>query len=319
MREALFVKQNSEKWKQSENVKTADSDELADRFITITDDLSYAKTFYPNSKTTEYLNGLAGTFHQNIYSNKKSKTNRIIYFWQFELPLLFYRYRRQLFYSFVFFLTFFLIGIVSSIYDHNFTRFFLGDAYVNMTNENIAKGDPFGVYKNENEFLMFFLIAKNNLYVTFLNFVSGIFCSIGTVIILFQNGLMVGSFQYLFIAKGLGWQSILVIWIHGTLEISTIIIAGGAGLVMGNSILFPGTYKRFESFKKGTLNGVKIALGIVPMVLTAAVFESFVTRHTEMPAALSILILASSFLFVIWYVVIYPRILFQKQNVTLND
>ena len=314
MREALFVKQNSEKWKESETVKTTDSDELADRFITITDDLSYAKTFYPNSKTTVYLNGLAATFHQNIYKNKKSKTNRIIYFWQFELPLLFFQYRRQLLYSFIFFSIFFLIGIVSAIYDSNFTRFFLGDAYVNMTNENIAKGDPFGVYKQENQFLMFFMIARNNLYVTFLNFVTGILCSIGTVFILFQNGLMVGTFQYLFIAKGLGWQSILVIWIHGTLEISTIIIAGSAGLVMGNSILFPGTFKRFESFKKGALNGIKITLGIVPMVLAAAVFESFVTRHTEMPAWTSILILASSFLFVIWYVVIYPRILANKQN-----
>ena len=317
MREALFVKQNSAKWKEYETVKTTDSDELAERFITITDDLSYAKTFYPDSKTTLYLNGLAAGFHQSIYKNKKNKTNRIIYFWQFELPLLFFRYRRQLLYSFIFFLTFFLIGIISAHYDSSFSRYFLGDAYVNMTNENIAKGDPFGVFKKENEFLMFFMIAKNNLYVTFLNFAAGILCSVGTLFILFKNGLMVGTFQYLFIAKGLGLQSLLVIWIHCTLEISTIIIAGAAGLVMGNSILFPGTYKRFESFKSGAKNGIKITVGIVPIVLTAAFFESFVTRHTEMRAWTSILILSASLLFVIWYVIIYPRILATKQNI--ND
>jgi uncharacterized membrane protein SpoIIM required for sporulation len=316
MREALFVKQNSTKWKEYESVKTTDSDELAERFITITDDLSYAKTFYPDSKTRLYLNGLAAGFHQSIYKNKKNKTNRIVYFWQFELPLLFYRYRRQLLYSLIFFLTFFLIGIISARYDSNFSRFFLGDDYVNMTNENIAKGDPFGVFKQENEFLMFFMIAKNNLYVSFLSFAAGILCSVGTLCLLFQNGLMVGTFQYLFIAKGLGLQSLLVIWIHGTLEISSIIIAGGAGLVMGNSILFPGTYKRSESFKNGAKNGIKITVGIVPMIVVAAFFESFLTRHTEMPAWTSILILAASFLFVIWYVIIYPRILVTKQNIT---
>lgn len=309
MREALFVKQNSGKWKQYETVKTTDSDELAERFITITDDLSYAKTFYPESKTTLYLNGLAATFHQSIYKNKKGKTNRIIYFWQYEVPQLFFTYRRQLLYSFIFFLTFFFIGIISARYDTNFSRYFLGDDYVNMTNENIAKGDPFGVFKRENGFLMFFMIARNNLYVTFLTFLLGIACSVGTVFLLFKNGLMVGTFQYLFIAKGLGLASVLVIWIHGTLEISTIIIAGAAGLVMGNSILFPGTYKRFESFKRGAKDGLKIALGIVPIVLTAAFFESFVTRHTEMPAWTSIMILAASFLFIVWYVIIYPRIL----------
>jgi uncharacterized membrane protein SpoIIM required for sporulation len=319
MREALFVKQNTQKWKKFEDVPTSDPDELAERFITITDDLSYAKTFYPESKTTLYLNGLAAGFHQSIYKNKKGKTNRIIYFWQYELPLLFKKYRRQLLYSFVFFWTFFFIGLISAKYDDNFVRYFLGDDYVNMTNENIAKGDPFAVFKHENEFVMFFMIAKNNIYVTFLNFVLGIACSVGTVFILFKNGLMVGTFQYLFIKKGLGLQSLLVIWIHGTLEISSIIIAGGAGLVLGNSILFPGTYTRFASFKRGVLDGLKITVGLVPIVLTAAFLESFVTRHTEMPAPMSITILLCSFLFIAWYVIIYPQYLSNKLNTTKSQ
>ena len=102
MREALFVKQNSAKWKDFENSFVNDPDELAERFIVITDDLAYAKTFYPKSKTTDYLNGLAASFHQNIYKNKKEKTSRFIYFWQFELPLLFKKYHHQILYSFIF-------------------------------------------------------------------------------------------------------------------------------------------------------------------------------------------------------------------------
>jgi uncharacterized membrane protein SpoIIM required for sporulation len=305
MREALFVKQNSAKWQEYENAPTSDPDELAERFVIISDDLAYAKTFYPKSKTTLYLNGLAAGFHQSIYKNKKEKTNRFVYFWQFELPLLFRKYHYQILYSFIFFIIFFFIGVLSAKYDNTFVRLIMGDDYVNMTNENISKGDPFGVYKSQNEFIMFWMIAKNNITVTAQTFLLGITFSIGTLFSLFKNGIMVGSFQYYFISKGFGLQSI-AIWIHGTLEISTIILAGAAGLIMGNSILFPKTYTRFVSLKKGARDGLKIIVGISPIVVTAAIFESFVTRHTEMPLWLSISILSGSFLFIVWYVVIYP-------------
>ena len=89
MREAVFIKQNTEKWKTYENTPANGPDELADRFIIITDDLAYAKTFYPQSKTTAYLNKLAAGFHQDIYKNKKENINRVLFFWKFELPLLF--------------------------------------------------------------------------------------------------------------------------------------------------------------------------------------------------------------------------------------
>jgi uncharacterized membrane protein SpoIIM required for sporulation len=306
MREALFVRQNSAKWKAYEEAATHDPDELAERFLNISDDLAYSKTFYPASKTTMYLNGLAAGFHQSIYRNKKEQTNRFIYFWQYELPLLFKQQHKEILFSFIFFITFFLIGIVSSRYDNSFIRLILSDDYVNMTNDNIARHDPFGVFKSQDSWIMFWMIAKNNITVMTVTFLAGIACSVGTMVYLFRNGLMVGCFQYLFISKGLAMQSVLVIWIHGTLEISTIILAGAAGLVLGNSILFPKTYTRMVSLKKGALNGVKIMLGIVPIVVAAAVFESFVTRHTEMPTWLSASILIASFVFIVWYVVIYP-------------
>lgn len=314
MREPLFVKQNSQKWKSFEGSPTNDPDELAERFIQITDDLAYAKTFYPKSKTTAYLNGLAAGLHQSIYKNKTEKGNRFIAFWKYELPLLFKVYQNQLLYSFIFFMVFCAIGVVSAKYDENYLRLILGDQYVDMTNANIAKGDPFGVYKSHGEFLMFFGIAANNIFVAFVNFVSGIIFSVGSVYFAFRNGIMLGSFEYYFFSKGLGLQSILVIWIHGTLEISSFIVAGAAGLVLGNSLLFPKTYKRMVSLKRGAKDGMKITVGLVPIFIVAAFFESFVTRHTEMPVWLSISILASSLCFMIWYVIIYPRLLTKNLN-----
>jgi uncharacterized membrane protein SpoIIM required for sporulation len=312
MREPLFVKQNSKKWERFEQSATQNPDELADNFIQITDDLAYAKTFYPKSKTTSYLNGLASRFHQSIYKNKTEKGNRFIIFWVYELPLLFYRHRMPLLYAFIFFTTFCLMGVLSAKYDENFVRLIMGDQYVDMTNANIAKGDPFGVYKQGSEFSMFFQIAVNNIYVSLVAFVSGIIFSVGTLYALFRNGLMLGAFQNYFFSKGLGMQSVLVIWIHGTLEILAIVIAGAAGLVLGNSLLFPKTYSRLISLKKGANDGMKMAIGLIPIFITAAFFEGFVTRHTKMPIALSITILAASLAFMIWYVIIYPKRIYNK-------
>jgi uncharacterized membrane protein SpoIIM required for sporulation len=314
MREPLFVKQNAEKWSQFEQSPTDDPDEIAERFIKIVDDLAYAKTFYPKSKTTAYLNGLAAKLHQSIYKNKTEKNNRFITFWKFELPLLFKKYQKQLLYSFIFFVVFCLIGAISAKYDENFLRLILGPTYVDMTNENIAKGDPFGVYKSHDEFSMFFSIAANNIFVSLMIFVSGIIFSVGSIYYMFQNGIMLGSFEYYFFSKGLGLQSILVIWIHGTIEISSIIIAGAAGLVLGNSFLFPKTYTRLASLKIGAKNGMKMAIGLVPLFIIAAFFEGFVTRHTEMPLWLSITILITSLCFIIWYVIIYPNKLYKNQT-----
>jgi len=283
-----------------------DPDEMADQFTELVNDLGYARTFYPKSKVTTYLNGLASKTYLDIYRNKKESTSRITKFWKTELPLLMRGYRRELLLSFLIFTLFAVMAAFSASNEENFVRGVLGDGYIEMTEENIARGDPFGVYKSTDQLSMFFQIALNNIRVAFLCFTSGFFLSLGTAYMLFTNGTMIGAFQYYFFAKGLGWQSVLVIWIHGTLEISAIIIAGAAGFVIGNSILFPGTHSRLHSLKRGAKDGLKIMIGLVPVFMLAAFFEGFVTRYTSMPLALSISILTASLSFIIWYFAIYP-------------
>lgn len=126
-----------------------------------------------------------------------------------------------------------------SIHEDGFVRGVLGDGYVNMTEENIAKGDPFGVYKDDNPFTMFIRIAMNNIFVAFLMAIGGILCGAGTLLSMWQNGLMLGCFQYMFFAKGLGFESVMVIWVHGTLEILAFVIASTAGFIIAKRNTFP--------------------------------------------------------------------------------
>ena len=306
MREGLFIKKNIDKWKQYQYEPANDPDEMAGQFTELVNDLGYAKTFYPHSKVTQYLNGLASRIYLGIYRNKKEESSRILRFWKTELPMVVYRYRREILYSFFIFMLFALIAVFSAAHDETFVRGVLSDRYVDMTEDNIAKGDPFGVYKQENGLNMFMHIALNNVQVAFVMFIAGFLLGIGTVWFLFQNGTMVGAFQYFFFARGLGWKSVLVIWIHGTLEISAFIVAGAAGLVLGNSILFPGTHKRLHSLRRGAKDGLKMMVGLVPIFIAAASLEGFVTRYTAMPIWLSLFILLGSLTFLIWYFVLYP-------------
>ena len=305
MRESVFVKRNTDKWQTIEQNPTRDPDELTARFVELTDDLSYARTFYPDSNVTRYLNGLAAQMHRGLMQNRRDDRSRFVTFWKYELPLLFRQSHRLLAVSAGVFLAACVLGWVSAAHDNTFVRLILGDQYVNMTLENIKKGDPLGVYNSSDQATMFVQITLNNIYVAFRTFVFGLFASFGTVAMLFYNGVMLGSFQYFFYERGLLLDSVLKIWIHGTLEISAIVIAGCAGLTVGNSLLFPGTFSRLESFKQGIKQGLKIAVGLVPVFIVAGFLESFITRLTLPPIVSGGIIIVSAG-FIIWYFILYP-------------
>jgi len=311
MREGQFIKRNIDRWKAYQE-QTDNPDETAKRFMNLVDDLSYAKTFYPFSNTVRFINGLAAGIFLSIYRNKTDKKNRIGRFFAEEVPLAVKKHHRTLLISLVFFCLFVLSGVFSAMQDQTFVRAILGDNYVDMTERNIATGEPFGIYKDSNEFAMFVRIAFNNIKVSFYTFVLGITLGVGTLYMLFKNGIMLGVFEQLFFHHNLGIQSLLVVFIHGTLEISAIVIAGAAGLIVGNAILFPRTYTRMRSLTLNAKDAIKIMVALVPIFVVAAFFESYITRHTEMPLWLSLTFLLSSLTFILWYFVFYPLAVYKR-------
>ena len=314
MKEARFVSQNKEKWGKMENVNHLDTDTLASNYVILSDDLSYAKTFYPGSDVEKYLNQLISVYQINIYGKgEQSERRGMLTFWGHEFPLLLYRERRTLLFALLLFLFSALIGVFSTAHDESFVRSILGDAYVERTISNIENGTPMGIYASGDELDMFVMITTNNIKVAFVAFVFGILFSAGTLWILFTNGLMVGAFQYFFFQQGLLLHSVLSVWAHGTFEITSIIIAGGAGLVMGNSFLFPGTYRRMYSFKEGALRGIKIVTGLIPFFVIAGWIESFITRYADSYPVVGAAAIILSLGGVIGYFIVYPYYLHKNE------
>ena len=175
MKEFNFIRSNIDKWQKAEIVigdaASQSPDRLAEVYTDLTSDLAFAQTHYPQSRITIYLNKLCSALHNSIYRNKREKWSRLITYWTQEVPLVMYQERKLLLVSFIIFLLSVFIGILSQCLDESFCRIILGDYYVDMTLDNIAKGKPMAVYDGGNEMEMFLGITLNNIRVSFMEFV----------------------------------------------------------------------------------------------------------------------------------------------------
>ncbi len=318
MNEVQFLHKNIKKWEAFESIldnkSQANPDKVSELFIHLTDDLAYSRTYFPDAKSTQYLNQLTQKAHRIIYQNKPVNKNRIKMFWTSEFPLLIYASRKEILVSFLILLVSVLVGILSTQFDNGFARIILGDRYINMSLSNIQKGDPLAVYKSMNQVDMFLGITLNNIRVSFLVFVFGIFTPIGSGFIMLKNGVMLGTFHAFLAGHGLLLPSIATIWVHGTYEIFAIVVAGGAGIVIGNSIVFPKTYSRLESFRRGAVHGSKMVMGLVPVFVIAGFLEGFVTRYTQAPYFVRFGIILFSLVSIVYYFWYYPIQIIKNQN-----
>ena len=314
MREGLFIKKNKERWEKVQYETPVTADEMAKDFTLLVDDLAYSKTFYPHSKVTKYINSLASRIYLQIYRNRKEESNRLVKFWKQDVPVAVHKHHKTILIGLIIFFLFFSVGFFSSSSDPAFIREVLGDNYVEMTERNIQHGNPFGVYQDENSFVMWIRIMVNNILVSFIYFFRGIVAGVPSLVALGQESIRLGAFEQMFSSKGLGGQAIITVLIHGMLELTAIIIACAAGVVMGKSYLFPGTKRRIDSFREGTKDGIKMVIGLIPVFMVAAFFEGFITRYYKMPILLSSCILLTTGSFIIWYFIIYPIRLHRRLN-----
>lgn len=313
MRESTFIDRNRSKWKEIEDFEKTDPDETASDFIEVLSDLSYAQARYPHSKINSYLNHLAVSAYRSTYRHKRS--NPLLEFWKTTFPLILGKNRKTLVLAAVLFLVFCILGAICAHLEPEFVESVMGSEYIAMTEDNIAKGEPFGVYASENPLRMFFSILSNNLFVGLLVFISGIFMGVGSVYHTFKNALMVGSFFHLFFRAHLGLNALVIVGLHGTLELMALVLECMAGMILGLSALFPGTLTRRQAFRKGLNQSARIYIGTIPFTLIAAFIESYITRYgsygltaeNRLLTALLLLVFLVSWVILIWYFFIYSH------------
>jgi uncharacterized membrane protein SpoIIM required for sporulation len=317
MSEHEFVEQNGKDWYRLNDLldnDNADANELNELFVKVSGDLSYAQTYFPKRRVRIHLNSLVIRVFDRLHTRKRQGLlSSLLKYYKDTLPRLIAKHRYAFVSSFFIFFIAFVIGSFSTLQNHEFPRVVLGDEYIDLTEANIKKGDAFNIYKREDSSIMFLGITFNNIRVAFVTFVFGLFTAVGSALILFYNGVMLGAFMTFFYIKGLARDAILTVWIHGTLEISIIIIAGAAGIIMGHSLVKPKSLYRLDSLSQGAKAGMWILISTVPVFVMAAFLESFVTRLTGLPDLVKASIIIASALFIsIFY--FYKPMIYRLRN-----
>lgn len=308
MKESKFVEQNKTKWSKFDEIlkqKHPNPVELNRLFVELTDDLSYARSRYRNRSVRVYLNWMMQRLFNQLYRKRKIGAADVISFFKDEIPYIMYLSRKFMYVSLLFFVLGASIGIVSSYHDPSFATLILGEDYVDMTISNIESGDPMRVYKSAFPEKAFSGILFNNARIDVMVFASGLLFGILSLFFLVKNAVMVGVFQFFFFQHGGFSDSLLTIWMHGSIEISTIVLVCGAGILGGSGWMFPGTRTRFQAFRISGLKAAKLLVAILPFTLLAAFIEAFITP-LELPAAINVLFILVTLGMMMFYFVWYP-------------
>ncbi|MEH6416259.1 stage II sporulation protein M [Pseudomonas sp. CGJS7] len=137
---------------------------------------------------------------------------------------------------------------------------------------------------DEDDLQMFAHYIGNNVGIGFQTFASGLVAGLGTVFVLIFNGIMIGGVAGHLQAVGHGdpfWRFVAG---HSAPELTAIVIAGGAGLRLGLSLIAPGQRRRVDSLIHGGRRGAKICIGVFAMLVFAAFVEAFWSSIGSMPA-----------------------------------
>jgi uncharacterized membrane protein SpoIIM required for sporulation len=313
MREEKFINDNSYIWHNLESLldklkakrlKTLSKSEL-DSFITsyriVCSHLSYSRTFFGESKTTEYLNSLASSAHSHIYSTKSSGFKKIFSFYIKGFPELLKENAPYMILS----TALFMIGIIFSfimtvINSDNAPAFIPPELIDGIKTLNSDRGSWDSATQSAS-------IFTNNIGVGLRAFALGITLGLGTVYILIFNGFILGSAAGL----ALNYNVFFIFWSlilpHGVLELFCIFVCGAAGLIIGKSIINPGVYSRKDSLIKGGKTAVYLACGTIPLFIIAGIIEGYYTPSGASVGAKLVFSLGSFILLCLYMVLPFIR------------
>jgi uncharacterized membrane protein SpoIIM required for sporulation len=220
---------------------------------------------------TEHVNQLLARAHHIIYSNRGATLHGILRFLRDDYPALFQRQFRYVLFSLAVVLSGALLGSVLTLARPEFMRHMLGPAMVaTIERHQMWTHSVVAVAPAMSGWLM-----THNLTVCFLAYASGILFGLGTLYLMFFNGLLLGVVGVACQQHGMALDLWSFVAPHGALELPSIILAGAAGFRLAHGVLFPGLYRRRDSVAHAGAEASRLVAGIVPLLAIAGTLEGF--------------------------------------------
>jgi len=237
----------------------------------VASDLSVLRQDATARTYAQHVNQLLARAHHIIYSGRKTNWRTLYRFLCDEYPAVFQRQIGFVTASVLVSLAWGVLGAVLTSARPEFMRHFVGPEMIaTMERHEMWTQSVVSMAPMASSFIM-----TNNLSVSFVTFAGGIVFGLGTFFYLFVNGMMLGVIAAACHQYGMS----LLLWSfiapHGSLELPSIFIAGGAGFRLGHAMLFPGALRWKESVARGGIEATRLVSGIIPMLVVAGILEGF--------------------------------------------
>jgi uncharacterized membrane protein SpoIIM required for sporulation len=270
--------------------------ELSLLYRQIAADLAAVREDPSSVEFARYLNQLLARAHSTIYASRRTGFKGILTFFLQSYPQIF---RENQIYCIVALGVFLLGGLMGSLLalrSDDFQVRILGPKMM----ETIEKREMWTHQILAIKPLASSAITTNNISVSFTAFAAGITAGIGTLYMMFFNGLLLGVIGAACGTAGMSLQLWSFVAPHGVLELPAIFIAGGAGLIIARGLLFPGVLPRKESLVRAGRRGVSLIVGVVPILVIAGLIEAFISP-TEIAISLKFAMAAGLFVLLLSY------------------
>jgi uncharacterized membrane protein SpoIIM required for sporulation len=261
-------------------------------------DLAYARMCYAGHPVVRELEQLVGHAHSFLYQTERPRSRSWTTFWSETWPMRVRQSARPILLATGIFWAGALLGFILTAWNPVLEGLFVSPPMraaieaKHLWTESLTRTAPTAGSA----------IATNNINVSFLTWALGLTFGIGTVWLLFFNGIMLGAICAACLRAGMLLPLAEFIVGHGSLELPAIWISGGAGLLMARALVFPGRYSRGVELRLNGRSSVQIIVGIVPILLVAGAIEAFLSP-SDIPGAAKALLGLSLAIALLGYII----------------
>ncbi len=250
--------------------------ELGRLYRSATSDLAVARRDFPGHRVVDYLNGLVARAHAEVYQRRADRSSGLVRYFAVDLPRTFRETWPYTLASLLMFLIPALIGFFITLNDPA-AGSLLVPGIDSVISDIRAGREWWKAINDEGRSASAALIATNNIRVAILAFAGGVLLGALTLFVLAQNGLLLGVVAGAAQAYGFSGNLWGFVAAHGVVELSVIIIAGGAGLQLGWAIARPGLITRRAALALAARRAVRLLLGCALLLIVAGVIEGFIS------------------------------------------
>jgi uncharacterized membrane protein SpoIIM required for sporulation len=270
------------------SLQTADVKTLASLYRSVTADLARARTYQAGETLIHDLQQLTARAYTQIYQGaRRQEWQRILYFYQTELPQVLRTTWPYIAIATTLFAVGGLIGWWYAWQDPKFLALVVPPSLIHQVQDEgeLWMGSILGLEPVASSSIM-----VNNLAVSFKTIAGGMLLGLGTIYILFLNGVLIGAIATLVGQNGLAFPFWAFVFPHGSLELPAIFLAGGSGFLIARAVLLPGRYRRIDALRYYGLLAAKLVYGLIPMLIIAGVIEGFFSPSPLFPALLKYIV-----------------------------